>query len=94
MQDAIFSIICLKVLLISALLLCTVDGSVLPARSRELPSAILLPTPPKLPAPGKFILISHAQGLIKLEMAGDSQEVIWYPFRVWGFSVYKGGKKT
>ena len=37
--------------------------------------------PPKLPAP------RNAQGLIKLEMARDSQEVIWYFFRVWGFRI-------
>lgn len=44
MQDAVFSIISLKVLLISMLLLCSVDGPILPARSRvKLPPSILLP---------------------------------------------------
>ena len=44
MQDAVFGIICLKVLLIGMLLFCTVDGPVLPARSRVLsPSVSLTP---------------------------------------------------
>lgn len=82
MQDAVFSIISLKVLLISMLLLCSVDGPILPARSRvKLPPSIL---PAKAPSSQEVHLnISYAQGLINLEMAGDSQEVIWYLFRVW-----------
>lgn len=32
MQDPVFSIVCLKVLLVGLLLLCAVDGSVLPIR--------------------------------------------------------------
>ena len=44
MQDAVFGIICFKVLLIGMLLFCTVDGPVLPARSRVLsPSVSLTP---------------------------------------------------
>lgn len=43
MQDTVFSIVYLKVLLISLLLFCTVDGPVLPARNRELSPSISLP---------------------------------------------------
>lgn len=58
----------------------------------KLPPSIVLC--PKAPSSQEFHLnISYAQDLIKLEMAGDSQEVIWYLFRAWRFRVYEE-KKT
>lgn len=45
MQDPVFSIVCLKVLLVGLLLLCAVDGSVLPIR--EVTPSISLPPPQK-----------------------------------------------
>ncbi|EGV97203.1 hypothetical protein I79_003762 [Cricetulus griseus] len=41
MQDSVFSIVCLKVLFIGLLLLCAVDGSVLP--KGEVTPSISLP---------------------------------------------------
>lgn len=46
MQDPVFSIVCLKVLLVGLLLLCAVDGSILPIS--EVTPSISLP-PPKTP---------------------------------------------
>lgn len=46
MQNTVFSVVCLKVLLVGLLLLCAVDGSVLPIR--EVTPSISLPPKPWL----------------------------------------------
>lgn len=94
MQDAVFSIISLKVLLIRMLLLCSVDGPILPARSRVKLTTFHFITCKAPNSQEVHLNISYPQGLINLVMAGDSQDVIWDLFRAWGFRVYEGRKKT
>jgi hypothetical protein len=79
MEHAVFSIICLKVLLIGLLLLCTVDGPVLPARGVGTFN-FFVPKSSRLPG-------SLYKRPDEIGNAGNSQNVIWYLFRAWGFRV-------
>jgi hypothetical protein len=74
MQNAVLSIVGLKVLLIGLLLLCAVDGSVLPARG----------VTPSISLSLKALGCLQVQTM-KLKVWGNSQEIIWYLLRAWGF---------
>lgn len=79
MQDPVFSIVCLKVLLVGLLLLCAVDGSVLPIR-KVTPSISFPQTKKKK----KTLGCLHVQTM-KVERVGNLQEIIWYLRGAWGF---------